>query len=276
MPIARRCESREVLSGDGTRLHVRTGGHAGGRPIVFLHGYSQSHLSWAKQFAGPLAREFFLVAPDLRGHGWSDKPDEKAAYREASRWAGDVHAVIDRLALERPVLVAWSYAGRIVTDYLAEHGAARLRGIVFVAPAISDESENLGVDIALVGATAARDPVEAVGAPRRFLHACFAAEPPRDDFETMLAYNAMVPPRVRSYVLGRSVDARDVLAALEVPALFVHGALDRIIAPAMSRYACGLARRADVSIYAGVGHSPFYEEPGRFDRELGAFVRTCA
>jgi haloacetate dehalogenase len=49
-------------------LRVRTGGS--GPPLLLLHGYPETHLMWAG-VAADLAREFTVVAPDLRGYGES-------------------------------------------------------------------------------------------------------------------------------------------------------------------------------------------------------------
>src|SRR5258708_39319382 len=57
-----------VRGGGGLRLHVREWGKADGPPILFLHGWSQNHLCWAKQYESSLTGEFRLVACDLRGH----------------------------------------------------------------------------------------------------------------------------------------------------------------------------------------------------------------
>jgi pimeloyl-ACP methyl ester carboxylesterase len=47
-----------------------------GRPIVFLHGFSQCGLAWSRQLDSDLADDFRLVAIDLRGHDRSEKPRE--------------------------------------------------------------------------------------------------------------------------------------------------------------------------------------------------------
>lgn len=265
-----------VTSPDGVPLCVRVAGARDAQPIVFIHGFSQSHLCWNKQFGGELARDFLLVAYDLRGHGWSGKPSEREAYHEDRRWADDLAEVIAGLALQRPVLVGWSYGGRVICDYLTRYGEDGLSGVNFVAGSISREGDHFGDDIGLVSASAKGTPGENVSNMRRFLRACFAKQPEQDEFETMLAYNAMVPAGVRSMLMGRKLDARSLLAGLKIPALFSHGTADRIIAPSMSEFGAGLVSRSHVSLYEGVGHSPFFESPERFDRELREFARATA
>jgi non-heme chloroperoxidase len=91
-----------------------------------------------------LAKEFHIVTYDLRGHGNSDKPLDPAAYRNSTAWGQEVQAVIAAAGLKRPVLVGWSYAGRVISDYLATEGAGKIAGVNFVDAPIK-------VDPALIG-----------------------------------------------------------------------------------------------------------------------------
>jgi pimeloyl-ACP methyl ester carboxylesterase len=75
--------THDVTGGGGLRLHVREWGKADGPLILFIHGWSQYHLSWAAQYESPLTEEFRLVALDLRGHGMSEKPLEAEHYVDA-------------------------------------------------------------------------------------------------------------------------------------------------------------------------------------------------
>ena len=85
-----------------------------------------------------------MVTYDLRGHGNSDKPLDPARYRDSKAWGDEVKAVMDAAGLRRPVLVGWSYAGRVISDYVTTHGAGRLAGINFVDASIKFFPEFVG------------------------------------------------------------------------------------------------------------------------------------
>jgi pimeloyl-ACP methyl ester carboxylesterase len=57
-----------------------------------------------------------------------------------------------------------------------------------------------------------------------------------------------------------------------VPALVVHGEEDGVVLPAAAEEHADLLPDAETSWYPEVGHSPFFEAPERFNRELRSFV----
>ena len=58
---------------NGVSVFARSGGRADGPPLLLLHGFPQTHAIWHR-VAQRLADRYFLVMPDLRGYGDSDKP----------------------------------------------------------------------------------------------------------------------------------------------------------------------------------------------------------
>ena len=68
-----------VTGGSGISLWAGEWGNPNGPPILLIHGFMQSHMSWQAQLNSDLAKEFRLVAIDNRGHGRSDKPEDAAA-----------------------------------------------------------------------------------------------------------------------------------------------------------------------------------------------------
>jgi len=273
-----RIRLRRVEGAGGVGLNVACAGPEGAPAIILLHGWSQHYLSWSKQLAGPLADRFRLIAPDLRGHGASDKPDAAEAYDNSAPWAGDIAALIEQLGLVRPVLVGWSMGGWLVCDYLRTHGPDAIAGIALVGSTI-----RLGQG-AKPGLHAKRRPeVRAEGmystdqranleATIAFLRACFAAPPSKQDLALMTGFNMLVPPHVRRAARLRSEDYAPVLEAYEGPAMVAFGAAEKICLAPMQDEVRAALPRARVHVYARSGHAPFWEEPASFDTDLAAFA----
>jgi non-heme chloroperoxidase len=199
-----------VRGGGGLRLHVREWGRPDGPPILLIHGLSQSHLCWARQYQSALAEEFRLVAYDLRGHGMSQAPPEPGHYTDARLWANDLAAIIDQLGLDRPVLVGWSYGGFIICDYLRAHGQDRIAAIDFAGAVVTLGAAAFGTLIGLdflnnVPDATADDLPTNIRAIRALVEA-FPAKPlPPDEVETLLCSSMTVPAPIRaSLVAARS------------------------------------------------------------------------
>ena len=264
-----------VTTPDGQTISAQDWGNPTGPEILFIHGFSQSHMSWMRQVDSDLAKEFHIVTYDLRGHGNSDKPLDPAAYRNSASWGHEVAAVIDAAGLKRPVLVGWSYAGRVISDYLATEGPGKIAGIDFVDAPIKADPALIGDNLKNLPLMASEDLATNIAATRTFLRGCFSRQPSVDDFETMLAFNMMVPPKVRARLAGRPLDATAMMSKLSLPVLVTHGAEDRNAKLGAGQYTAATIPGAKLSVYEGTGHSPFYEDAPRFNGELAAFVRAA-
>jgi non-heme chloroperoxidase len=266
--------SLQVRTPDGLRIAAQDWARpASGRDVLLIHGYSQSNLSWLKQVSGPLAEEFRLVTYDIRGHGGSDKPLDAHFYGDAQRWAGEIEAVISAARLDHPVLVFWSYAGRIALDYLSCRGHGGICALVFVSATSALDSTLTGPAAPLLRHMTQGDLAANIEATTAFLQACTASPLPAQDLSFMLAFNMVVPPAVRAHLSGRSADYQATLRALDVPVLVMHGGADALILPRMGDYTAANARNVRRITYPGIGHMPFWEIPEQFDRDLAKFLR---
>lgn len=266
----------EIRGGGGIRLHAREWGDPQGPALLLIHGWSQSDLCWTKQVSGELASRFRIVTFDLRGHGLSEKPAGPEHYADAQLWADDVAAVIEQTGIERPVVVAWSYGGIIVTDYLRAYGDAAIGGVNLVGGAVilrPPGFDHLGPGL-LENAQdmCASDLGTNIAALQRFLRACTARPLEADEWIAAVGWNMAVPPGVRGALIARDVDGGDALAAASMPVLVTHGREDTIVLPSMAEQVLGICRTAIPSWYDGVGHMPFWEAAERFDRELDELV----
>lgn len=81
----------------GLRIHVALAGADDAPPLLLLHGWPQSWWSW-RGLIPQLAERFRVIAPDLRGHGWSEAPS--GGY-DKEQLATDMLAVLDALDVQR-------------------------------------------------------------------------------------------------------------------------------------------------------------------------------
>jgi pimeloyl-ACP methyl ester carboxylesterase len=85
---------------DGLRIHYAEAGPADGQVVLLQHGWPQHWWMW-RDLIGPLSDRYRVIAPDLRGHGWSEKP--RGDYRKDALMR-DLLGLLDRLEIER---VSW-------------------------------------------------------------------------------------------------------------------------------------------------------------------------
>ena len=270
--FARPSKTFKVQAPDGVSIAAQEWGNPDGSEILLIHGFSQSHLSWSRQFGSELAKSFRMITYDIRGHGGSDKPLDAAYYRDHKRWADELKAVIEAAKLKKPVLVGWSYGGRIIAEYLMEYGEKNIAGINFVGAFTKVDRETLGPATPAVLKMASENLAENIENTLLFLKSCTAQPLPQDELQVMLAYNMIVPPQVRGHLLGRPAPYEDALKKITVPVLVSHGVEDRVALVPMAGYTTSVITHARSSIYEAVGHMPFWEAAPRFNRELAEFA----
>ena len=112
-------EEHYIDVGDG-EIFARTGG--AGPPLLLLHGYPQTSAMWHAT-APALAREFAVVAPDLRGYGRSLKPVAQVDHAQMSKraMAADMVAAMRALGHERFLVVGHDRGGRVAHRLAADH-----------------------------------------------------------------------------------------------------------------------------------------------------------
>lgn len=111
---------RSTVQTSGTAINVLKGG--GGPPLLLLHGAPQSHVSW-RLIAPQLAKEYTVVAPDLRGYGDSGKPldgDGHANYSKRAM-ALDQVEVMKHFGFDRFPVVGHDRGGRVAQRMALDH-----------------------------------------------------------------------------------------------------------------------------------------------------------
>lgn len=118
----------EVKSFDSNGTKIAYVMQGQGEPVVLIHGWlSTAGINWVFPGTfGKLAKEYQVVALDVRGHGLSDKPLDEAAY--GVELVNDVVRLMDHLKIEKAHIVGYSMGGIIAGNFIAKHPERVLTG----------------------------------------------------------------------------------------------------------------------------------------------------
>jgi pimeloyl-ACP methyl ester carboxylesterase len=92
--------THEWIDAGGLRTHVALAGPEDAPPLLLVHGWPQHWWAWRHVIAA-VSDRYRVIAPDLRGHGWTDAP--KSGYSK-DQFATDLLALLDAMGIDK---VTW-------------------------------------------------------------------------------------------------------------------------------------------------------------------------
>jgi pimeloyl-ACP methyl ester carboxylesterase len=279
VPQAAHANVRMIEGDGGVMLAVTEIGPANATPLILVHSFQASTLNWQRQLQSPLAETFRLIAPDLRGHGASAKPWDRSAYVETRPWAEDLAAVLRASGARKPIIVAASYGGLFVMDYIRHHGTNAIGGIVFLGSAAGllpppPPPEDTPERRARIARSTAADLPTIIAWTEGFI-AAIGANPPISEAEKQtLALSALLTPHyVRAFLRDHPTDNSDIATALEnLPVLFIIGDKDVATPVDLVRRAAAKVPGARVRVYEGVGGLTYWSFADRLNADIAAFA----
>lgn len=256
----------------GVRLRYLERG--AGEAVVLVHGFTgQLERPWVDNgLLDALARDYRVVAFDLRGHGKSDTPHDAAAYAELGV---DVVRLMDHLGIARAHVVGYSLGGIIAAKLLTTHGH-RFSSAVIAAAA---HRRSRGPDIERA---AEADAVELEKGPlpyRALILSTAPSDEPKPEGEALAAISAAIVARAdnrrahaailraRHALVVRDED----LAAVRSPVLAIVGALDPAL-PRVRRMA-SIVPAARLVVVPGATHPVAHPRSLAQQREFAETVR---
>lgn len=247
---------------NGVTLHYAHQGPATGPAVVMLHGYTDSWFSFSRVLP-LLPRELRVIAPDLRGHGDSDRP--RLGYRTTD-FAEDVLHLMEALDVPKAVLVGHSM-GSFVARKIYELAQDRVSRLVLVG---TGPVYRNGVVTQLVEAVGAlTDPVDEQFV-RAFQIGTVHAPVPEAFLESVIAISRRVPARVWQAALEGVLDDEVRLSKPGVPALVLGGRQDSVFSVNEHMVLARQFPRGELQLVDGVGHAPHWEMPETF---VSALIR---
>lgn len=269
-------EVREVAVGAG-RLSVLEGGH-GGRPLLLVHGFTgakEDFGDWIDHFA---AEGWWVVAPDLRGHGDSHQPADEDAYSLAL-FAGEILALVDELGWDRFALLGHSMGG-MIAQALAIDVPGRITRLVLM-DTHHGPVEGLDPELVAVGMDVLR--TQGLPALLELLDALAAERAPSDERvratrpgyvewnERKLATSSPAMYAAMATELVNRADRLPDLVGLAVPTRVVVGEEDQAFLGAARRLADAIAG-ADLVVIPDAAHSPQFENPDAWWDAVSRFL----
>jgi pimeloyl-ACP methyl ester carboxylesterase len=265
------------------RAFVKTGS---GPAVLLLHGLGCHHGTW-EPVIDTLAKRYTVIAPDLLGHGQSDKP--RADY-SLGGYANGMRDLLTVLDIERVTVVGHSFGGGIAMQF-AYQFPERTERLVLVA------SGGLGPEVSpairaistpgyhqVMGALTLPGVRHAGKAGLRALSAT-GSKYTRDLGEVAEIYESFKDPHTRTairHVVRAVVDWRGQIVTMAdrayltetMPMAVVWGRDDRVIPVRHASNAAALAPKARVEVIPNAGHFPHKDHPERFAKILHDFIRT--
>jgi non-heme chloroperoxidase len=268
---------QKVDIGGNVSLRVIEAGKPDARPVlIFIPGWSTGADIWRRQIE-TFAKTNRAVAFDPRSEGESTKT---TSGNTPETRAQDLHALLDRLGVRRPVLIGWSQGVQDVAAYVEQYGTKDLAGIVLVDAAISDGADGM---VARSEETAEQFKMFAVyqAHQKEYLAGMMRAiisRPQSDGVIERLISTGMKTPSD----IGVGMLVADMFGVNRTPALKKIDCPTLIIASAKSgelprqQAAANQIPHARFEKIDDAAHAVFVDQPDRFDELLKNFLASLA
>jgi pimeloyl-ACP methyl ester carboxylesterase len=263
---------RVVALPDGIDLAYLEMGDPHGQPVVLIHGYTDNARDWVPLIPY-LSSKDRLIVVDIRGHGRSSKPE--CCYARLD-FAYDIKLLLDVLKVERTDVVGHSL-GSIIAQTFAEYWPERTRKVVLIsstggprpdAPVAPPQFDYRGE---------IRKLKEPIDPDSPFMIAWWSSPTAVNEefIRRQRQDSARIPLKVWLAVLDQGLRASDLQATLprlKAPCLLIWGELDPIYREDVRATLREALPNAQVKIFSGLGHNPFWEDPKSVASVINQFL----
>jgi pimeloyl-ACP methyl ester carboxylesterase len=266
---------KSVALPDGVTLAYIDTGTPTGPPVVLIHGYTDNGRDWVPMLPY-LSKRFRLILVDIRGHGKSSKPE--CCYTRLD-FAYDIKLLMDALSIRQADVVGHSL-GSIIAQTFAEYWPERTGRVVLISstggrPPGSTAPEQFDY------ATEIRKLKDPIDPDSPFMIAWWDSPTPVDPefIRRQRRDSAAIPLAVWLAVLDEGLptatayaDLQSTLPRLKAPTLLIWGSKDPIMEEPVRKTLEDALPGAQVKIFEGLGHNPFWENPPAVARVINAFL----
>lgn len=239
--------------------------------IIFIHGFPFSREMWRRQLDS-LPAQIQGIAYDIRGFGESQTSHH---FFSIDLFAKDLLALMDHLAISKAVLCGISMGGYIALRF-AELFPRRVSGLILSdTNAVADSNEAkvkrfASIDQVLTGD---KEAFTAAFLKNVFSDSTFGSKNPVvEEIEKVILSTPDTTICAALMALASRTDTTEILNGLEVPALIIRGAEDKLMTEAQALQLSENIRLSYSVVIPNAGHLPNLENPGDFNYQLNHFL----
>ncbi|MBT2535399.1 alpha/beta fold hydrolase [Arthrobacter sp. ISL-69] len=259
-------EVRDLKLRTGITVPCRVQGDAGARPVLLLHAWGESRGSFDRLL--PLLTGYRIYAPDLRGQGEADKPEDGYSLAEQ---AEDAAAILDALNLPTAFVIG-SSSGGYVAQQLAVANAGRVAALVLAGaplslqgrPAFADEVDGL------------TDPLDGGWVRESLTWFPLLHEVPAWFIEDRVRDGLRMPAHAWKAILNGLCEAAPPTESgtIHAPTLILWGAQDNLLTRSDQETLAARIPGAVLKVYPDVAHAVLWECPEQVAEDALAFFRS--
>ncbi len=254
---------------NGKRLAYYDSGQ--GRPIMFIHSFNQSKLTWFTHLSYFVERGYRVIAPDIPGHGGSDFV---ANEHNIPTFAESFLVLMDQLEIDRCYVVGASLGGYIAFSMLSQ-SPDRIAGLVLsgtkAAPDSDLDKERRRKQITELRNNGLSGFISGIN--RRLSSKTLEKDPWTFDFMKALSLEGDVDSIAATLeAMINKVDDRPMLSSIEIPTLIIVGDEDTFTPVERSNEMHDKIKGSEMVVMKNASHYCFLDDPLFYDLTISDFL----
>ena len=265
------------------RAYVKVGS---GPVLLLLHGLGCDHTTW-EPVIGTLAKRYTVIAPDLLGHGLSDKP--RADY-SVGGYANGMRDLLTALGVDKVTVIGHSFGGGVAMQFAYQFPERTERLVLVASGGLGPEVSPAIRAITTPGFHQVMGVLTMPGVRHAGMIGMRALSRmpwklTRDLDEVADIYDSFKDPHARAairHVVRAVVDWRGQIVTMAdrayltsaMPMGVIWGSDDKVIPVRHASNAAALAADARVEVIPNAGHFPHKDHPHRFAKIVHEFIRS--
>lgn len=267
IPMSLRAEFVEVAP--QVKIYYESSGQ--GEPLLFLPGWMMTAGVWKEQVA-TFSKTHRVIVMDPRGQGNSSKVLSGNTLQQQAK---DLRRLAESLQLNGVTVVAWSMAVAVVLEYVNQFGNDRLKSVVLVdgwPSMVKKEDWPRGLTPEETNRLVLDWENNRMVKTNEFIDSMFTTERSDPELEWMVK-EALRTPTTVATIMGYdyfSSDRRPLLSKISVPTLVTMTAENKDVGEFMK----GQIPNSQLTVFEGLGHAMFLDDPKKFNERLAAFLKA--